>query len=258
LGNAADIGIGYVTGCNEFFHLSEGESKAWGIPKRYLRPAVTSLGEHRGLIFRQCDWNKLREAGRNVYLLALPDINEQKFPQEIRDYLANGRKLGVHSRFKCRVRDPWYSVPHVRVAHALLSYMSGGLPKLVLNSNGFVAPNTLHVVRFAKVTTARNFVAGWHSSLTKLSCEVEGHPLGGGMLKLEPTEAKRLLVALPRRGDRVSLSAQVDRLLREGAVEEARDLVDGQVLRRRFALSGEECLSLREGASYLERWRLHR
>jgi hypothetical protein len=28
----------------------------------------------------------------------------------------------------------------------------------------------------------------------QLSCEIEGHPLGGGMLKLEPGEAARLIV----------------------------------------------------------------
>jgi hypothetical protein len=29
----------------------------------------------------------------------------------------------------------------------------------------------------------------WKHPLTRLSCEVEGHPLGGGVLKLEPGEA---------------------------------------------------------------------
>jgi hypothetical protein len=30
-----------------------------------------------------------------------------------------------------------------------------------------------------------------------LSCEVEGHPLGGGMLKVEPREAQRILIPEP-------------------------------------------------------------
>jgi hypothetical protein len=36
----------------------------------------------------------------------------------------------------------------------------------------------------------------WLNPITKLSAEIEGHPLGGGMLKLEPREAIRLV--LPR------------------------------------------------------------
>ena len=31
----------------------------------------------------------------------------------------------------------------------------------------------------------------------RLSCELEGHPLGGGMLKLEPREATRILFPAP-------------------------------------------------------------
>jgi hypothetical protein len=30
--------------------------------------------------------------------------------------------------------------------------------------------------------------------MVELSCELEGHPLGGGMLKLEPREAARVIV----------------------------------------------------------------
>ncbi len=33
---------------------------------------------------------------------------------------------------------------------------------------------------------------GWCSPLAELGAEIEGHPLGGGMLKLEPREAARI------------------------------------------------------------------
>ena len=36
----------------------------------------------------------------------------------------------------------------------------------------------------------------WENPVVALSCEIEGHPLGGGMLKIEPGEAARIL--LPR------------------------------------------------------------
>jgi hypothetical protein len=35
----------------------------------------------------------------------------------------------------------------------------------------------------------------WKDPISQLSCEVEGHPLGGGMLKVEPREAGRVLLA---------------------------------------------------------------
>ncbi|MCH7931438.1 MAG: N-6 DNA methylase, partial [Proteobacteria bacterium] len=40
LGHLADIGIGYVTGNNKFFHLDPATIREWSIPGAYLRPAV--------------------------------------------------------------------------------------------------------------------------------------------------------------------------------------------------------------------------
>jgi predicted RNA methylase len=42
LGSVAKIGIGYVTGANDFFHLSHSEIERLGIPRKYTRPSVRS------------------------------------------------------------------------------------------------------------------------------------------------------------------------------------------------------------------------
>jgi len=42
-----------------------------------------------------------------------------------------------------------------------------------------------------------HLLRGWQHPLSRLSQELEGHPLGGGMLKLEPGEARRVHLALP-------------------------------------------------------------
>ncbi len=64
---------------------------------------------------------------------------------------------------------------------------------------GAVAPNTLHLVRLRPDCGVHilDLAAAWQTSLTALSCELEGHSLGGGMLKLEPTEARRMVIAMP-------------------------------------------------------------
>ena len=258
LGDVSDVGIGYVTGANDFFHLSEDEATRNRVPAKYLRPAAGSLRTQAGLIFRRSDWEIGKREGKKIYLLALPPVREQVLPAGIRSHLDRGRASQIHLRFKCRVRDPWYSVPHVRRADAFLSYMSGGRPKLVLNPTGLVAPNTLHLVQFVERKYVKSVPAGWYSSLTSLSCEIEGHALGGGMLKLEPTEAERLLVALPKPGDISRLLERTDSYLREARADQARDLVDRHVLRARLGLSATECAMLADSAGFLETWRLHR
>jgi adenine-specific DNA-methyltransferase len=258
LGDAADVGIGYVTGCNSYFHLTADEAKLWRIPPRYLAPAVLSLGDFHGTVFRRSDWERVLSSGEKTHLLRIPALKSEELPSGLAQYIAHGREGRVSQHFKCRVRDTWYSVPHVRVGDAFLSYMSGASPKLVRNGFGFVAPNTLHIIRFASGRKWKPFVVGWHSSLTRLSCEIEGHPLGGGMLKLEPSEAERVLVALPYPQDAGGLVKEIDCFLRSGDFSAAQDLADNSVLRRRLGLSKSECVVLRDAADKLGNWRMHK
>lgn len=257
-GDVADIGIGYVTGANDYFHLSERERRVWNISRRHLRPAVISLSGFQGLVLKTSDWRQRARSEEKVYLFAPLSKSERELPSGIRRYLSRGIHLSIPQRFKCRVRTPWFQVPHVRIGDALLSYMAGNSPKLVLNQSKCVAPNTLHLVRFKKDQTPSLFVAGWYSSLSRLSCEIEGHPLGGGMLKLEPSEAERVLIAQPLKRDCPRLFMEINHLLRLRQFERVRDLVDQKILRKRFALSGNECARLRDAANHLESWRMHR
>ena len=78
------------------------------------------------------------------------------------------------------------------------------------------------------------------------------------MLKLEPTEAERVLVALPKTRDIPLLLERTDAYLRNAQTEEARSQVDSYVLRAVFGLSATECNMLADSASLLEAWRLHR
>jgi len=258
LGTGADIGIGYVTGHNDFFHLSSEECRRWRIPKSFLRPAVLSLAGATGAVIRETDWRDQALKGNKCYLFHIPAGAEKTLPYGVLEYLKYGSTLGVPEKFKCRVREVWYSVPHVRVADAFLSYMSGQVPRLVANGARLVAPNTLHLVRFEKGWNAWSFISGWCSSLTKLSCELEGHALGGGMLKLEPSEAEEVMVALPFPGETKQLAREVDALIRRGEEEAATDLIDRHVLRRRLGLSATECLLLREAAGEMHKWRMHK
>ena len=258
LGAVANVGIGYVTGCNDYFHLTEAEVQKWEIPRKYLRPAVLSLGSFQGALLRRRDWEGLVTSGGKAYLVLVPSIPEKDLPRPLKDYLQHGKKLGAQLRYKTKVREHWYSVPHVATGNALLSYMSGKTPKLVANRAGVVAPNTLHVVTFTKQPDAKSFTAGWYSSLTRLSCELEGHALGGGMLKLEPTEAEQVLVGVARSSDLTELLVGLDEDLRAGAEQRAMARADTCILRRRLGLSATECSSLQEAASFMLAWRLHR
>lgn len=243
LGDLADVGIGYVTGANDFFHLSPEEVHTWNIPRTFLRPAVRRSRVLSGVRFTWQDWRNALEDGEAGYLLYLETA--QDLPEGVQRYLEHGERQGVSKTYKCRTRSPWFRVPHVYRPDALLSYMSGISPRLVANDAQVVAPNSLHVVRLFPNTTMTGDVIAtlWQTSLTRLSVEIEGHALGGGMLKLEPTEAENVLIACPdlQNGKLQALTEELDMLIRKGDAVFAQDRADSVILREGIGLSQSDC-----------------
>jgi len=66
LGSVADVGIGYVTGANAYFHLTPADAEHLGIPERYLQPAVFKAGALRGLSFTNSDWHAAARSPRGA------------------------------------------------------------------------------------------------------------------------------------------------------------------------------------------------
>ncbi|MBN1867139.1 SAM-dependent DNA methyltransferase [Candidatus Sumerlaeota bacterium] len=194
LGEVANTGIGYVSGGNEFFHLRPSEAKRYGIPGRLLRIAIRRSRQlPADCVSRQTveGWISQDEP---VMLLDLRGA--QKLPSTVMAYLNSERGREVRKGYKCRNRDPWYAIPDVRVPDAFLSYMSGRKPAFVRNDTECVCTNSVHAVSSKNGMSLRTIQQAWSHPLVDLSCELEGHPLGGGMLKMEPREASNVLVPI--------------------------------------------------------------
>ncbi|MCG3197027.1 MAG: Modification methylase Eco57IB [bacterium] len=192
LGDVARVGIGYVTGANEFFHLRPSTADRIGIPDRVLHAAVRN---GKSLVGGCVDEARVRtwiNQDEPVLLLRLEPNSE--IPAPVRRYLESKEGRAARETYKCRNRNPWYSVPDVAVPDGFLSYMCGRAPILASNKAGCVGTNSVHVVRLTNGMSMDELLKVWHGPMTTLSCEVEGHPLGGGMLKVEPREAARILL----------------------------------------------------------------
>ena len=193
LGSIARLGIGYVTGANDFFHLRPSVAARIRIPKRLLKAAVRS---NRDLSVSDVDHalvNSWVDEDRRVLLLNL--AGERRLPKSVLSYLDSQAGQEARRAFKCRNRNPWYVVPDVQVPDAFLSIMSGRSPRLIGNSAGVVCTNSVHAVHFANGVDSVACLRNWGHPLTVLSCEVEGHALGGGLLKIEPAEARNVILA---------------------------------------------------------------
>jgi adenine-specific DNA methylase len=192
LEKVATVGIGYVTGANDFFHLRPSAVDRYGIPSRLLKPSIRN---GRMLNGAAVTYGTVEEwLNRDEPILLLRLRKGQDLPDSVRRYLSTTDAKAARVTYKCRNRNPWYVVPDVRVPHAFLSYMSGGGPSLVANLAGCVCTNSLHAVILRRNITVQTLQERWKHPLVPLSCEIEGHPLGGGMLKLEPGEASRIVL----------------------------------------------------------------
>jgi adenine-specific DNA methylase len=188
----AKIGIGYVTGANEFFHLRPSVARSLRIPGRFLLPAVRSGRDLKGRAINDVTVRNWELRDEPHFLLRLTGTDT--LPITVRNYLESSEGKLAQRAYKCKMRDPWYAVPDVKIPDAFLSYMSGEGPSLVANRAGCVATNAVHVIRLKRDCRLSAVQRSWKDPLTQLSCELEGHPLGGGMLKLEPREAGRILI----------------------------------------------------------------
>ncbi|HEY2838120.1 MAG TPA: N-6 DNA methylase [Pirellulales bacterium] len=254
LGDLAELGIGYVTGANQFFHLSPDDARMRRIPLEFLKLSVRRGRAFSGLVFTKADWQTAADQNEASFLLHI--ARGSSLPVEVKKYIAWGDAQGISAAYKCRKRSPWFCVPHVHKADAFVSYMSGASPRLVVNKAAAFSSNSLHVLRVRPLSrkTPEMLAALWMTSLSRLSAEIEGHPLGGGMLKLEPTEAKNVLLASVDESTKAALGVlvkELDCLIRSGKIREAQQRADETILQGMLGFSQSDCKLLRSATDVL-------
>ena len=141
-------------------------------------------------------------------------ITERKsqLPKKVLEYIELGEKQRLHTRYKCRVREPWYAVPSVYATDVCMLKRAHDTPRLILNRMSAYTTDTAYRITTGELPP-ENLVYCFLNALTALSVELEGRHYGGGVLELVPSEIEKLLVPVPTR-----LRPQVnelDKLVRE-------------------------------------------
>jgi hypothetical protein len=211
LGAVAQVGIGYVTGANEFFHLRPSQANTIGIPKSLLQPTIRNGKALSGEAITKEMIREWLEKDDPILLLRLSA--HSPLPKSVERYLNTSEAREARESYKCSNRSPWYVVPDVTIPDGFLSYMSGNGPALVANRAGCACTNSVHTVRMIGNASIESLQQLWDHPFTRLSCEVEGHPLGGGLLKVEPREAQKIVLA-PSKGWRGHEITIIDEALR--------------------------------------------
>jgi len=169
----------------------------------------------------------------------------------IRQYLASMPRTLRRTNVTFGKREPWYGVDDGFIPEAFLSYMHHDGPRLIINSAGINCLNSIHRLTFKNISPLQKLLAAvsLQTTLSQLSAELVGRTYGGGILKHEPQEAGQILLAfpldLPERDVRAT-ARLVDRLLRAGKRDQAREAADSLILNpQSFAKTCEELVILR-------------
>ena len=236
--------IGYVSGHKNFFHPDQQTIAEFRLPQSSLRSTLTASRELSGIGIRTSSMS-----ADNIRRLFYP--NGSLSPEE-KQYIRKGEQDKVDSGYKCSNRTPWYKVPDVRVPDFILSVFKE-TPSLVSNDRGLVASNSLLCGFLHLGCTTEQFIAAWYTSLTLLSCELQVHSLGGGVLVPIPGEVAK--IRIPAAGSLLTTHiGELDKVLRsmKGSPYQ---LGDEPVLVKSLKLTTLEVELIQEGTRVLANWR---
>lgn len=223
----AGAAVGIVTGANKFFLVPDAVVREHDLGDFAHR--MFGRSEHvPGVVYDERTHKDNQRAGYPTNFLWFKDTPLDALPEGARRYIASGEKDGLHRRFKCRIRSPWYSVPSVFTTPVGMLKRSHDYPRLVLNSAEAFTTDTAYRIT-PRGVRPEQLVYGFVNSLTALCAELEGRHYGGGVLELVPSEINRLL--LPVVPATKSAVKQLDDLFRSGvASDEILERQDREVL----------------------------
>lgn len=223
----ASVGIGVVTGANAFFVLSDGERSARRLPAAYFLPTVRRPQQLAGLVFTAADFASLCEVDEPCLLLSTREPRVL-LPEAVCAYLERGRRKGIHLRAQCGKRRPWYAVPVVEPPEAFATCMAAHGPRIVVNQAGVLATNNILCLSTIgnRDVSWRAIAVGILTSAASLAAEIIGRNYGGGVLKLEPSDLRRLPIPVLPDEAVEEVAPAIENALRAADHSLASDLAD--------------------------------
>lgn len=208
----AQVDVGIVTGANKFFLVNSDTVKQYGLSK-YAKPMFGRSEHCPGVLYDSETHESNIEKGLPSSFLHFDPVPKEKLPKLVQTYIDKGEEEGLHTRYKCRIRKPWYVVPSVYSTPIGMLKRSHNFPRLILNTAGAYTTDTAYRIRVnSEEIGPENFVYSFVNSLTALTAELEGRHYGGGVLELVPSEIEKLLIPIAKKS-RYDLSA-LDQVIR--------------------------------------------
>lgn len=248
ISDVATVRIGLVTGANNHFIRRPADLEELGILHKSSLRVIPRTKYLSGLDFTEADLQELVDANQRVVLVRPKETEEDD--SGVRRWIDEGVERGIHQRFKCGIRTPWFRVRVPSVPDAFATCARMGAPLLVLNRADCQCTNALHAVNWRETEFApENIATGFLTSVVSTWAELHGRRYGGGVLKMEPGAWKH--VPVPLVPETEGSFEELNKLIRQGRETQARQLADKIILRDRLSLPTDDIQRLQRATSEL-------
>ena len=207
LSDVAKVRIGIMSGLNEFFWLKKvkevgnhfvvknGLGWEFALEKQFVREAIKSPRELDKLYVSTSD---IKQA------LFICNLNrselEKGYPLAF-DYILTGEKEGFNKRPFFNGRKNWWDCGAREKASINCNYMVNDMIRFYFNEAGFLVSDNFHQIY--ATANAEVTAAICNSTLMQLMVGVFGRvTFGGGLIKLQTTDAKNIFLVDPKRIDK--------------------------------------------------------
>jgi adenine-specific DNA-methyltransferase len=235
LGDVADIKIGIVTGDNKFFIIDKETAEKNHLKNDAWKSILPKLLLARGIFFTTEDYMEMQK--NNARCLLINPSKKTTDDDALKKYLGSYPEEKRINNATFKKRAAWFSPDDGAIPDAFFPYMHHEGPRIVLNQGKIQCTNSIHRVFFKESITEydRKLIAlSLLSSFSQLSAEIEGRNYGSGVLKHEPSDAKRIAIIFPKNTNKQTIDEsfnKIDRLLRDGLIYESRMVADELVMK---------------------------
>ena len=244
ISDVATVRVGLVTGANKHFIRNAENLKQIGVPQESWIQLVSRTRWLSGLDFTEKDLQKFVESDQQA-ILVQPTPACENTPG-IKQWIDEGIEAGIHERYKCTIRDPWFRVDLKPVPDAFATCARMGSPLIVLNRTICRCTNALHAMYLHCGSDASlpAIAVGFLTSAVSVWAELHGRRYGGGVLKMEPGTLNRTPVPIVQ--DSENAFDELNKLIRDGQEAEARKRADDLVLGDQLGLPKKDIKRLQQ------------
>lgn len=188
----ATVDVGIVTGANAFFLVNSTTVKQYDLYD-YTLPMFGRSQHCKGVIYDESQHEENNNEGLPSNFLYIKEDFEE-LPFKVQEYIKTGQEQNLHTRYKCRIREPWYKVPSIYATNLGMLKRCHNFPRLIYNKIQAYTTDTAY--RITSQIEPEILAYCFINPLTAIYAELEGRSYGGGVLELVPSEIAKLYIPI--------------------------------------------------------------